>query len=87
MIEVKSAGIWIYQSVHDTYGTMHCRPRIDYSHIVKRFVDGPFEDMVRDGKNVLSAQKLAVTRLTELLADPSQEEMRRFLDKVSFSTD
>ena len=79
MLEVKTAGLWIFQSVHDTYGIAHLVPRIDYSHLVKRLVDGPFEDIKREGGGlVLSAQKIANARLSEILGSP--EEAKRLYE-------
>jgi len=79
MLEVKIPGLYIFQSTHDTYAISHLIPRIDYSHLVKRIVDGPFEDVRREGGGLmLSAQKVANTRLSEILGNP--EEAKRLYD-------
>lgn len=84
MFEVKQAGLYIFVSVHDTYAIAHLIPRVDYSHLVKRIVDGPFEDMKREGGGiVLSATKIANLRLTEILGNP--EEAKRLYELSSFA--
>ena len=81
MLEVKQPGLYIFQSVNDVYGIQHLRPRVDYTHLVKRLIDGPFVDATNaDGRTVLSAHKVAVMRLSEILGDVSGEEAKKFLD-------
>ena len=68
MIEILKDGFYIVLTVNGSYVVEHLRTRHDYSHMVKKIVDGPFEDVVKDGETKLSAYRLATVRMAEILA-------------------
>jgi hypothetical protein len=66
MIEVLKQGYYIFETPQGSFVVEFLRPKTDYSHLVKKMVDGPFEDISRpDGREVLSGFRLAQTRLSE----------------------
>ena len=70
---VETDGFYIIQSRQGSYAVEHFKVRTDYSHIVQRFIDGPFEDVVRGDKVVLSGYRVAHTKLSEFLAEVSDK--------------
>lgn len=68
LVEVTADGIYIFRSPHGAYGIQHLRVRRDYSHMIDRVIEGPFEDVVKDGRLILSGERLATARLSEILA-------------------
>jgi len=69
VIEVLAAGYYIFETPQGSFVVEHLRPRTDYSHLAKKLLDGPFEDVKRpDGREVMSGFRLAQMKLSDILA-------------------
>lgn len=68
ILEVKVTGYYVVKTIHGAYRVMHLRERTNHGEFLEEIVDGPFEDYVRGGKVMLSAQRLANTRMAEHIA-------------------
>jgi hypothetical protein len=67
MIEIKKDGVYIFETPHGSIATAHLRTRRDYSHMARRIIEGPFEDVIQGDKVVISASRLATVRMSEIL--------------------
>jgi hypothetical protein len=69
MIEVLAPGYYIFETPQGSFVVEHLRPSTDYSHLAKKLLDGPFEDIKRpDGREVMSGFRAAQMKLSEILA-------------------
>lgn len=69
ILEVKKSGFYVLQTVHGSYRVMHLVERQNYGDTVEKILDGPFDNMERDGRIIVSAAKIAQQRLAEILSD------------------
>jgi hypothetical protein len=67
VIEVKKDGVYIFETPHGSITASHMRTRRDYSHMVRRIIEGPFEDVIQGDKVAISASRLATVRMSEIL--------------------
>jgi len=71
IIEPKATGYYVVKTVHGSFRVQHLRAGINCAEFIEEIVEGPFEDLVRNGKVMLSAQRLANQKMAEHIAELS----------------
>jgi hypothetical protein len=83
MIEVLAPGYYIFETPQGSFVVEHLLPATDYTHLAKKLLDGPFEDVKRaDGREVMSGFRAAQVKLSEILAAKANKGWVQHVEEV-----